>query len=72
MTLEIPEIKEILTRMERIEQLLSSKDSWLSKSDFCKKFDIPESTFNVWRSTGEIVTKKIGKHVFVDVLKSMR
>lgn len=72
MTLDIPEIKEISTRLERIEKLLSSRDSWISKKDFCVRYDVPDSTFNVWRSSGEIVTKKIGKHVFVDMVKSMK
>jgi len=72
MILDIPELKEVSSRLERIEKLLSTKESWLSKDAFCQKFNVPDRTFQQWRKTGEIVTKKIGKHVFINLSESLR
>ena len=72
MIIEIPLLEDIKTKIEGIERVLLNQNIWLTKEQFCQKFDIPNRTFQQWRSSGEIVTKKIGKHVFVNVNESLK
>ncbi|HPN68146.1 MAG TPA: hypothetical protein PLZ32_01465 [Saprospiraceae bacterium] len=69
--LELPQLQEINEKMDLILKRLDSIEvGWLTAKQFQDKFEISQSTFQLWRNTGLIVTKKIGKHVFVDLKKT--
>lgn len=70
--IEIPEIQELIKKVDRLIEGLSYKQQWLTKKQFCSQFGIPERTFQDWRAQGLIVTKKIGNYIFVDLHNSLK
>ncbi|MBK8391347.1 MAG: hypothetical protein IPL23_19530 [Saprospiraceae bacterium] len=71
--LDLPQLDEINEKLDLILKRLDSIESgWLTAKQFQDKFEISQSTFQLWRNTGLIVTKKIGKHVFVDLKSSLK
>lgn len=66
--LELPQLKAIADQLEMLNKRLDMiTNGWMTQKQFCTNFDIPESTFRLWKNGNQLVTKKIGKVVFVNV-----
>ena len=70
--IDLPYFEEVLEELKSLRRDINNlSNGWMTTKQFCKNFDISDSTLRLWRKEGTIISKKIGKVVFVNLVKTL-